>query len=202
MSAAPAKIAGVALLALAGLAAAAPASITPDDMSRGNPKARITVVEYASVACPVCGRWFKEVLPAFKAKYVDTGKARLVTREMLVGDEGEVAIASTGFLMARCAGKANYYKVTDAIYASQPDLYADPKDVLLGIAQSVGMDSARLNACVSDAAALKALNDRVETYVTRDHIQSTPTFVINGTPMTPGYHSLAEIDAAIAAAKP
>jgi protein-disulfide isomerase len=170
-----------------------------EDMSLGNPNAKVTVIEYASVACPVCGHWYREVFPAFKTKYIDSGKVRFITREMLVGDETEVAIASSGFLLARCAGPANYFKVTDAIYKNQAQVYQHPRDVLLGIAKSVGLSEPQFNACISDQAAIAALNGRVDTYANHYFIQSTPTFVINSKAMEAGYHTLPELDAVIAA---
>ncbi|MBV9512414.1 MAG: thioredoxin domain-containing protein [Caulobacteraceae bacterium] len=190
-------------LGLLGLMAAVPARAADPawDMSQGDPAAKVTVVEYASVSCPICGRWFREVYPAFKAKYIDTGKIHFVTREMLVGGDGEVAIATAGFLTARCAGDANYYKVTDALYLDQPALYANPFGTLMKIAQSVGMSPDRFRACVTDAAGIKALNQRVMTYVKDDHVQGTPTFVVNGKPLETGYHPLSDLDAAIAAAQ-
>jgi len=68
-----------ALILVLGLAACqkpAPPPVTSEDMSMGPAKARVTVVEYASVACPICAKWHNEVFPAFKKKYVDTGRAR------------------------------------------------------------------------------------------------------------------------------
>jgi len=179
----------------------APAAASGDqDMSLGSPDAKVTVIEYASVACPVCGHWYREVFPAFKTKYIDSGKVRFTTREMLVGDDTEVAIASAGFLLARCAGPANYFKVTDAIYRGQAQVYDHPHEALVGIAKSVGITEPQFNACVSNQTAIAALNARVDTYANHYFIQSTPTFVINGKAMEAGYHTLPEIDAAIAAA--
>src|SRR3569623_104478 len=91
------------------VAGAGGAALTKDDMDLGNPKAKVTVVEYASVGCPVCAKWQKEVYPAFKAKYIDTGKVHYVFREMLVGGGSEVTVASAGFLTSRCAGKDKYF---------------------------------------------------------------------------------------------
>jgi protein-disulfide isomerase len=186
----------------AGLLAAcakppAPAPVG-DDMSLGDPKAPLKVIEYASVACPVCGRWYREVYPAFKAKYIDSGKVYYTYREMLVGDANEESIAAAGFLLARCAGRDKYFSVVDAIFKSQIDIYNDPKGGLLKIAQANGLNETQFDACTNDAAALQALNARVQTYAKTDGVNSTPTFVINGAAMEPGYHSLAELDAAIA----
>ena len=58
----------VAALA-ASLAACGPkgTKVSAEDMTLGNANAKVTVVEYASVACPHCARWNEEVFPAFKA---------------------------------------------------------------------------------------------------------------------------------------
>src|SRR5260370_34178229 len=92
-------------LGLAGLAACnrpAPGAAVEGDMSLGSPNAKVTVIEYASLGCPICAKWNNEVFPDFKAKYVDTGKVHYVLREFLTGD---APIAAAGFLLARCAGK-------------------------------------------------------------------------------------------------
>jgi protein-disulfide isomerase len=179
----------------------AAAASVPDDNVLGNPAAKVTVVEYASVACPVCGRWYKEVYPAFKAKYIDTGRIKFVFREMLVGGGAEVSAAAAGFLLARCAGKDRYFKVVDAVFQSQPGLFDDPKGVLAKIAKTFGFSEDQFDACVSDRASLEALSRRVDANAKRDNVSATPTFVINGKSLEAGYHSLAELDQAIAAAE-
>jgi protein-disulfide isomerase len=176
---------------------ASQAAVAPDDQSLGNPAAKVAVVEYASVSCPVCGHWYKEVWPAFKAKYVDTGKVHFIYREMLVGDTDEMTAAASGFLLARCAGPGNYFKIVDAVYNSQPGLFADPRGVLLNIAKSSGMTEAQFDACVRDPVALDALEKRVAANAAKDNVNATPTFVINGKALEAGYHPLSDLDVAI-----
>jgi protein-disulfide isomerase len=176
--------------------------VTADDKTLGNPAAMVTVIEYASVACPHCAKFNNEVFPAFKAKYIDTNKIHYVFREMLVGSEAETSTAAAGFLMARCAGKDKYFSVVDAIFHAQADMFAsgDVRGSLLRIAQSAGLTEAQFNACINDDAALKALNDRVQNYVNKDGVDSTPTFVVNGKRLV-GDQTLAQLDTAIAAAQ-
>ena len=192
------------MMALAVFGAAACSSKTsgalPDDMDLGNAQSKITVVEYASVGCPVCAKWYGEVYPAFKTKYVDSGKVHYVFREMLVGGGPEIAVAASGFLLARCAGKDKYFAVNDAIFKSQAQAFAAPRETLVDIAKSVGMTEDGFNKCINDETAIKALNDRVDRHNRVDHVNSTPTFVINGKAMEPGYHTMEEMDAAIKAA--
>ena len=174
------------------------AGALPDDMSLGNLAAKVTVVEYASVGCPVCAKWDQEVFPAFKAKYIDTGKIHYVFREMLVGGDSEVAVASAGFLLARCAGKDKYFAVNDAVFASQPAVFDTPRETLLNVAKSVGMTEAQFTKCVSDEPSLLALNKRVENNAKSGEVNSTPTFVVNGKKLEAGFQPLSVLDAAIA----
>jgi len=177
--------------------AAAPSS---NDMAMGSPAAKVTMIEYASVACPHCARFDMEVFPAFKAKYIDTGQVRYIAREALTGDP---AIAAAGFLTARCAGKDKYFQVVDAIYHSQQEMFTggDPHSVLLNIARTAGMTDAQFETCINDQKALQGINDRWEQYYKQDKITGTPTFVINGKVYDKGEMSLAELDAAVAEAK-
>lgn len=193
----------VAALA-AGLAGCAPKgeSVTADDMTQGNPNAKVVVVEYASASCSHCAQWNEEVYPAFKAKYIDTGKVNYVYREILT-PPNEVAAAA--FLMARCAGKDKYFQVVDSVYRAQSQMFQTGqfREGLLTVAQSAGMTEEQFNACVTDEKALKALNERIEKYSKEAKIQGTPTFVVNGKKVGPeegGARTLAELDAAIAEA--
>ena len=191
-----------AALALMGLAACQKPSgeAAADDMTLGNAKAPVTVIEYASVACPHCARFNNDVFPAFKAKYIDTGKVFYVSREALTADP---AIAAAGFLTARCAGKDKYFQVVDAIYHSQAPMETggDPHAILLQIARSAGLTDAQFEACIRDQKAIADLNARWNRYINDDKINATPTFVINGKVFDKGELSMPELDKAIATAQ-
>lgn len=174
-------------------------AVTDEDMSLGKADAPVTVIEYASLACSHCGKWNKEVFPAFKAKYIDTGKVRYVFREFATPPQ---ELAAAGALLARCAGKDNYFKVVDAVFHAQEEIFAtgDVRGPLLRVAQSAGMDEAKFMACVGDEKALKAFNDRWQKYARDAQIEGTPTFFFNGDKYDRGEMTMAEIDAAYAKA--
>ena len=182
---------------LAAAAGAAPADRL-DDMAMGAAKAPVTVIEYASAGCPHCATWEQEVFPAFKKRYIDTGQARFVFREMLYGDP---AVAAAGFLTARCAGRDKYFQVVDAVFAAQPRIAVEggPTGTLARIARDAGLSGARFAACLQDKAAIAALQARVDRHEKQDGITGTPTFVIAGRKLE-GEQSVAELGAAIAAA--
>ncbi len=178
----------IALAAVLTLAACSKggSAVSADEMSLGDPNAKVTIIEYASVACPVCADWNNTTFDALKKKYIDTNKVHYVFREALTGNQ---ALAGSGFLLARCAGKDNYFKVTDAVFRSQDQIYEPgsenlrpgaAREVLSRIAQQVGLSDDQLTKCLTDAKAITALNDRVSKFAKQDNVEATPTFMING----------------------
>lgn len=189
-----AAAAAFATLALAACGGGGGA-VTTDDMTLGKKDAPVTVIEYASFGCSHCGKWNQEVFPAFKAKYIDTGKVHYVFRDFLAGPPD---LAAAGALLARCAGKDRYFTVGDAIFHAQEEIFTtgDIRGPLLRIAETAGMNEDAFNKCVGDEKALAAFNARVEKYSKEAKIEGTPTFFFNGDKYDKGEMSMAEIDAA------
>jgi protein-disulfide isomerase len=168
-------------------AAAAPAAPLPNKWDGpeyviGNPNAKVSLVEYASAACPHCARFDAQVFPQLKAKYIDTGKVKYAFREMLVGDEAEVNVAAIAFLMARCAGHDKYMDVVEQVFRAQPEIFQsqDVKSIFVRIAKANGLSETQLDACLNDKSAVDALNARVDQAEKVDKVDSTPTLIANG----------------------
>jgi protein-disulfide isomerase len=172
--------------------------VMADDMSMGDSKAKVHVIEYASAACPHCARFAIDVFPEFKKKYIDTGKVYYTFREVLTPPQ---EVAAAGFLLARCAGKDKYFSVLDGVFRSQQDWVqtGDVQGSLRRVAQNAGMSDQQYESCISDPKALKALNDRVEKYTSMDKVSGTPTFLI-GPERLEGEVTMAQLDAAVAKA--
>jgi protein-disulfide isomerase len=170
-----------------------------DDRALGSPKARVTVIEYASVGCPHCGKWATDVFPAFKAKFIDTGRARFVLREVITG---QAMVATAGFMLAHCAPPERYFDVVDGVFARQTAIF-DGKmsagDAFAQLAKSIGMDDDAFHACLTNQANLDEVNARSDRHFTQDGVSSTPTFFVGGQRFE-GEPSLDQLAAAIAAA--
>jgi protein-disulfide isomerase len=168
------------------------------DMTLGDPNAPVKMVEYASLTCPHCADFHTQVFPEFKKKYIDTGKVHFTFKEFLTAP---AAVAAAGSLLARCAGKEKYFDVISAVFRSQSEWgTSGPRESLLRVAKSAGMTADQFDKCVGDREALQALNERVEKSAREANIQFTPTFVINGEKVKEGAMTMAELDAAVAAA--
>ncbi|MDP1630683.1 MAG: DsbA family protein [Caulobacter sp.] len=197
---------GLTVLILLPAAAAARPAPRADDMTLGNAKATVMVVEYASLSCPHCARFHNDVFPAFRKAFIDTGKIQFVYREFITGPI-EIAIPAT--MLARCAGKGGYFKMVERVFATQGEMYEDGtvggvRRILRREAGTLGFDDARYDACIKDEAAFEALKARVERASTEDGVEGTPTFLVNGKRVDPPLGKemdLATLKAAIAAAR-
>jgi protein-disulfide isomerase len=169
-------------------------------MSMGNPDAEVTVVEYASLTCPHCANFHKEVFPRLKETFIDTGKIHFVFREIYFDRPG-----LWGAMLARCAGPDRYFGVVDVLFNEQagwsrrPDAPAIMSD-LYAIGRQAGLTREAVDACMSDQAWAQGLVEQYQESATRDGISSTPTFLINGekTGNLPWSEMEAKINAALA----
>lgn len=150
------------------------------DMALGNPKAKVVVIEYASVTCVHCAHFHATAWPDFKKKYVDSGKVRFVFREF---PTPPVPVSVAGFMVARCAGSEKYFSVLDGLFRSQETILTaqSPRAELLKIAKMAGMTEDKFNACIEDSAQLKRIQGVIDVGLDTYKISATPTFVINGT---------------------
>jgi len=189
---------GVALVATPTIARAAALPAADGDMTLGSPKAKVQVVEYASLSCTHCAHWNNDVFPVFKKQFIDTGKVRYVFREFLTEP---YQFAAAGYLLARRLGPDRYFQVLDAVFHQQDAIYKsqDLWGGLLKIGKSFGLTEAQFTAALENKAALDAVNARVEKAAERDKIEVTPTFFVNGE-RAEGGQSIEALAAAIAKA--
>ena len=189
----------VGLLAL-GLSACGGGNtaVTADDMSLGDASAPVTVIEYASVSCSHCARWNKDVFPAFKAKYIDTGKVHYVFREFITEPR---QLAAAGFLLARCTGKDKYFSTLDQVFHAQDEIFqtGDIRGPLVAIAGQAGMSEQQFDACLAGTKEDAEINKVAQDGQDRYRISGTPTVIINGQPQ-PGVSHWDEIKPLIEAA--
>lgn len=177
-----AAITGAALAAMTTLAACSggnAAKPAEGDVSLGAAEgAKVTVVEYASVTCGHCAEWQATVWPALKAKYVDTNQIRFTFREF---PTQPIPVATAGFLVARCAGEDKYFDVIHKIMESQTQIFSGvpPRDVLLPIALEAGLNEQQFEACITDSAAITAMEARIKAGLDAG-VTGTPTFLVNG----------------------
>ena len=152
--------------------------LQPTDHVLGDPKAAITIIEYASLTCSHCAAFHVQTLPELKKRCLDTGKARLIFRDYPL-DQAAAKVAQ----LAECAGNDRYFAVLDMMFRGQSQ-WAAAADPVAEVAKSLriaGMGEAEVKACLADESKANAVVNDFRGGETLG-VNSTPSFFINGTP--------------------
>lgn len=168
---------------------------------QGDPKAKVTVIEYASLTCGHCKHFQDEIYPLVKKNYIDTGKIRFVYRDFPLD-----GLAAGGALLARCAPGDRGKVMIDLMFKNQMEWVRSPNPLepLRGYAQLAGMSAEDVDACLKNDAIMNKIREVQETAASSYKVQSTPTFFINEEKLegSQPYEVMAKaIDRAIAAAE-
>ena len=151
------------------------------EMSKGNDDAPVVFVEYASLTCPACAAFHSNVYPRLNKEYIETGKVKLIHREIYFDKAGLWAA-----LTARCSNVVNrYFGMLELLYSEQAiwSRYESSDkivDALLRISAKSGIEKAKAISCLEDQEKALDLVNEFQIYVDKDAIESTPTFIING----------------------
>lgn len=145
------------------------------DIVYGDPKAKVTVVEYASLACSHCAHFEKEMMPTFKKEFIDTGEVKLIFRDYPLNGPGLRA-----HMLMRCAGGAKTQALKSAIFGSQATWLNQNFLVnLANIGKLAGVSQAQFDACMANKQLEDFLVKGQYTASQEKQINSTPTFIVN-----------------------
>ncbi len=171
----------VSAAAIAAAAPAPPAKPAPKsgpvyrEFVSGNPAAKVTMIEYASLTCPHCAKFNDEVMPQLRKNYIDNGKIRFVFRDYPLD-----SLAAAAAAIARCAPGDRGKAMIDLMYKNQNVWARSPKpiDPLRGYAQLAGMSAADVDACLANTAITGKINEVMNTASTVYKVEATPTFFV------------------------
>jgi protein-disulfide isomerase len=168
-----------------GASGAQTVEVKPTDEVRGSPDAPFIMVEYASMTCPHCAAFNKEVIPQQFRDYVDTGKVRYVFREYPL--DGAARLASA---VARCLSGDKYFSFVDLLFASQADWIKPDstgqytqESILLGLENEgrvAGIPKEFVDLCANDKDNLALVDANWQEGTSRYGVNATPTFIIDG----------------------
>ena len=158
-----------------GASAAEP--VTYREIVLGNAKAKVTVIEYASLTCPHCAHFTENDFPKLKAAYIDTGKIKFIYRDFPLDN-----LAAGAALIVRCAPTDRAMPLVEALFKNQ-DKWArvpNPLEEVTNFAQlAAGMSKADVEACLNNTAVFDQIRDVAQKAVSLYKIGGTPTFFVD-----------------------
>ena len=166
--------------------------------SLGLATAPVTAVEYFSLTCSHCAHFANVTMLEVKPNLIDTGKLQIVYHDFPLDQ-----IALMAAQVARSLPAAQYYPFIEALFASQDDWAFTPgidyKQSIFKYAALAGMDRPTYDAALANDKLKAFIEQEEQQAETMYHVDSTPTFIINGKVM-PGAMEYEDFAAAVAAA--
>jgi len=151
-----------------------------DDPVKGDPNAPITIVEFSDFQCPFCSRFVVQTLGELEKNYIDTGKVKLVYRDLPLDNLHSNARAA--HIAAECADEqGKFWEYHDILFENQGQwsrlATGELDNSLVKYSQELGLDISSFETClISDEIANEVNKDALEA---RSYGASgTPTFFI------------------------
>ena len=143
----------------------------------GNPKAPVTMYEYADLQCPYCARFSLETLPTIVQDYVRTGKVKLVFRGVAVLGPDSTPPLETAY----AAGEQNrLWDFTELVFHNQGEENTGwvTDDRLRSIGKAVPrLDIDKAMGARTSPSVQTAISDAQAGWV-NGGLRYTPSFVI------------------------
>ena len=185
----PLRLVAPALAQNAAAAVAQPTALP--DMALGPADAPVTIVEYASLTCPHCAYFNREVFPRIKSAYIDTGMIRYVFREF----PRDIKDAA-GAMLARSIAKddrVKYFAIIDVLFRQQDQLLEKTTETLTRVGKQAGLSEQAIETCLKDQTLLDKLVAGRTFAIEMLKIPGTPTFFLNGA-MVKGVPSFEDLE--------
>ena len=139
---------------------------------RGNPRAKVMIVEFSDFQCPYCGQ-VQNTLKTVLAKYQDS--VALAFRDMPVTQIHPLAMGAAE--AARCAGEeGKFWEYHDLLFADQNGL---DKTGLAAKAAKLRLDSKQFDSCLAAEKYKEQIQQDTQEGM-RAGVSGTPGFFING----------------------
>jgi len=143
----------------------------------GAEDAPVVILEVSDLFCPYCRLHHTTVWPEFKARYVDTGRVRVIFKHLLGHENSAIAAEA-----AECAGnQGQLFAYVDLLYARAEEWTELPVDEMIATfkayAQEMGLDTGAFNACLDNREMReKVLADHQA--MVQANVRGTPTFIV------------------------
>ncbi len=146
----------------------------------GSPDAPITITEFADFECPGCAQFAVLHSPDIKSRIVDAGLANFRFYDFPLNIHPNTMAAH---LAAACANdQGQFWTMHDRIFLGQPDwntqATGNPRKVLAGYAQDLGLDMAQWNTCFDEQKHVAEIEANRNVGI-KLGVGSTPTVMLN-----------------------
>lgn len=153
------------------------APVSAKDITNGQNKAGVTLIEYSDFQCPACAAYYplvKQLLTEYDGKIYFVYRIFPLTR---IHPNAKISSQA-----AYAAYKQNkFFEMSDLLFNGQKDWSneSDPRKIFMSYANELKLDTKKFEADMNSNEA-KNYVDASESQALSEGINSTPTFILNG----------------------
>lgn len=151
-----------------------------DDPIQGDPNAPITLIEFSDYECPFCKAYFDDTYALLKKDYIDTGKVKLVFRDLPLSFHDPLATieANAASCVREQLGDKAYFQMHDLIFTNTTSngngLTREKIDSFAG---QLGVNVANYKSCVDSGKYDEEISNDIAD-AAAGNATGTPTFFI------------------------
>jgi protein-disulfide isomerase len=150
-----------------------------DDPVLGDKNAKVTLIDFSDYECPFCKRYFTDTYPQLKKDYIDTGKIKMVFRDLPLNFHANAAREAEA---AECARKQGgdtvYFQYHDQIFTKTTSNGTGlALDQLPIIARDLKLNVNQFQQCL-DSGEFKSEVEKDLADAAKVGATGTPTFFI------------------------
>ena len=152
---------------------------TDDDPVLGDKNAKVTLIDFSDYECPFCKRHFTDTYPQIKKDYIDTGKVKMVFRDLpLSFHQNAPKEAEAAECARKQGGDSVYYKYHNQIFTKTTSNGTGlALDQLPVIAKELGLNVTQFQQCL-DSGEFKSEVEKDLADAAKVGATGTPTFFI------------------------
>ncbi|MCE7983590.1 MAG: hypothetical protein DYG89_20650 [Caldilinea sp. CFX5] len=145
------------------------------DFYRGNPDAKVVVIEFSDLQCPFCRKHTLETQPILDEQFVATDQVLWVFKHFPLTIHPQAPAAGAA---AECAGEqGKFWEMHDKLFiAMQEWSVSDPTPIFTDLAQQLALDVDAFTTCLTGEEAAKRVQEDLEAGT--PFVRGTPTFIV------------------------
>jgi len=163
-----------------GLVASELRGVPQQGMVLGEPSARVTVLEFGDLQCPVCKAYSEEVVPQLIEGPVSAGEAKLEFRNYTIIGAQSVPAGAAAIAAGQQSRAWNYIELFYRNQGEEGSGYVTP-EFMTAIARGAGVpDLQRWNEARKSKAVLAEVARSTKEATARFEFEGTPSFAVEG----------------------
>jgi protein-disulfide isomerase len=157
--------------------------VVPDTRHfKGAADAPVTIIEFSDFQCPYCSRFAVEAGQKIDESYVEQGIVRFGYKHFVfLGEQSIWAAEASECAADQDAFWAYHDRLSERVAIEQQRDFT--RENLKAIAADMGLDAVAFNACMESGKYAELVNNETQA-AQQLGVRSTPTFLINGIPVT------------------